>query len=703
MPSERPDVTVLLVQRLGPPDDRQVTAWEEALAAYDGTASVSYVWAGAGAAPARIELGTLGAAVPVLGIDGDAIVVVADASATPGPHLLERLVEQALAGADRVVDARVLPVELTLTDDRMRGYHLPEGTDPDAAVLEEERHPGDPEGAGDEDDDEDDEDDGSEDGDRATAPSPAPERSPSEHADESASAHEVLAGDGQPVRPRITGACVALRARHLAALGDVLAAEPSATSGAALVSAARARDLEVDVAVTAAVALPVHLDWDARVVGRVPAALGRAADWPATTHPAALPASSLGQLTARFGLPLPHAEAHPVPGPDDPFLTIVTRTQGRRLHCLEDMFTCLAAQTDRDFEVLVMAHRVDPQHLDAVRDVVASLPAWLREQVRVVPVERAGRAAPLNDGFEAARGHYVVALDDDDTVLAHYVATFRRAAEEGYGRLVRVVAARQDIAPVGSLDTACAVSVDDAFREWPMDFAMVAHLSNNYSPFMSVAFPRGAFHDLGMRFDEELNTTEDWDYIVRCATVLGVTSVREITCVYRWWVHTGSSREVHTKDEWDQTRLRVQARFEESVLLIQPIETRRMVEALSSTQRAAHKAHRLAREMATTNHHTNLRMIETEKARSAAARKQEVAERRVDKLRTDLQAAKQRAREQTARVRRLRARVQVEERLRLGRMATPSVPLDQLTTKQLEELLAAPPRRRGWRSLLGQR
>ena len=80
---------------------------------------------------------------------------------------------------------------------------------------------------------------------------------------------------------------------------------------------------------------------------------------------------------------------------------------------------------------------------------------------------------------------------------------------------------------------------------------------------MSVAFPRGAMHGLGMRFDETLDTTEDWDYC-RCAAALGVQSVREITCVYRWWVHTGSSREVHSKTEWDVARLRVQRRFERS-------------------------------------------------------------------------------------------------------------------------------------------
>ena len=65
--------------------------------------------------------------------------MVAEASATPGPHLVERLVDEVPSTRDGVVDARVLPVEVTLTDTRERGYHLSEGADPTATVLEEER------------------------------------------------------------------------------------------------------------------------------------------------------------------------------------------------------------------------------------------------------------------------------------------------------------------------------------------------------------------------------------------------------------------------------------------------------------------------------------------------------------------------------------------------------------------------------------
>jgi hypothetical protein len=659
VPRNLPSVTVLLVERDGPPSPRQHAAWQESVDAYGGAGRVHRVWAGTGSAPAGIDLGSLGAAADVLGLADADVVVVTEAVATPGPHVLERLVAD-LEGADpgTVVDARVLPVELTRVDDRDRGYHLDDGADASAEVLDEVRY-ADPNAT--------DEHDGDED----------PESGPGDDATErgtergtpvadGVSDDELTAQDDAVVHPRVTAACCALRAADLGPLEPVLLAEPDDRSGAALLTAASNRGIGVATARTAAVALPVRLDWDARVAGLVPQRPDRPVSWPEVTHPGLLAASSVGTLASQLGL-APVEEVVTTQPPGGPFLTIVTRTQGKRLHCLEDMFTCLAAQTDRDFEVLVMAHRIDEAEATPVRELVDSLPAWLRDAVRIVRVERPGRAAPLNEGFAAARGRYIVALDDDDTVLSHYVATFKARAATHDGQLLRVVAVRQDIAPVGDLDTLFPVSVDDPFREWPMDFALVAHLTANYSPFMSVAFPRGSFHDLGLRFDETLDTTEDWDFIVRCAALLGVSSIREITCVYRWWVHTGSSREVHSKAEWDEARLRVQRRFEESVLLLQPGETVRLVHSLERTRRAADKSHRMARDFATTLHETNLQMIETSNTLRAVTRKRDAAEARVEKLRGELKEARQRVRRQRQRLERLEERLEADQRARSDR------------------------------------
>ncbi|KRE93969.1 hypothetical protein ASG76_11160 [Nocardioides sp. Soil774] len=690
MPVDLPTVLIVLIERSSAPEPRQVEAWQEALEAYPGGGRIVRAWAGLGVVPAGIDYPTPAAAVAVLGVPADSPVVVAEAYAVPGPHLMERLVGEALLSPDRVVDARALPVELTRVSDRQRGYHLEDDTDPSAAFLQETRYPG-SDDEHDDPDDEDDEDDTDEaegeddegdpdeaEGDRAEDVGPGRD-------DAAMSSHDLRAQDGFVLQARVSGACCATRAAHVAALDDALLAEPSEVSGNALLDAAAARGIDVVVAETGVVSLPLRLGWDARIEGLVPVAADRPVEWDPATHPALLPGSALGALAQQLGL-RPAASADRATAADTPFLSIVTRTQGRRLHCLEDMLTCLAGQGDRDFEVLLMCHRTTTQELAAVRSVVDSAPGWLRSRVRVVEAERPGRAAPLNDGFTAARGRYVVALDDDDTVLAHYVATFKAAAAEHDGRVLRAVAVRQDVAPVGGIDTLCAVSVDDPFREWPMDFSLVDHLVANYSPFMTVAFPRGAFHDLGLRFDESLDTTEDWDLLVRCAAVLGVASVREVTSVYRWWVHTGSSRAVHSKAEWAAARKRVQSAFEQSVLLMSPEETQRTVASLRKAHKDSNTAHRMARRLATSQHHVILQMDEVKAAHDRAVEASHEWRERAKAAQDKVQEVRERLRKRHAR--QLALLREADLLLAERPHARPATSIVDLSPGDLEELVA---------------
>ena len=251
-----------------------------------------------------------------------------------------------------------------------------------------------------------------------------------------------------------------------------------------------------------------------------------------------------------------------------PFLSIVMRTQGTRLECLTEALTCLAGQTNTDFEVLVMGHRLTLEAQLGVERVIEDCPQWLRDQVRLVKVERGRRAAPLNEGFRAARGHYIAILDDDDIPFGHWVETFAKLAESAPGRLLRTVSAQQDIVSTTVLGEAAVRSVGTIEDRYPAHFDFVDHLRQNYTPNTAVAFPRGAFHDLGIHFDEALTTTEDWDFIMRTAATVGVASSPEITCLYHWWVKGQSSRTDHDTGEWQRNQQTILRKFDESPLLL---------------------------------------------------------------------------------------------------------------------------------------
>ena len=233
---------------------------------------------------------------------------------------------------------------------------------------------------------------------------------------------------------------------------------------------------------------------------------------------------------------------------------------------------CLAAQDSTDFEVLLVCHRAEPDDLQRVRALVAAQADGLRERIHVLTVDRPGRSAPLNDALEVARGRYVVILDDDDTVMAGWVTTFATLERAAPGRVLRSLAVRQEVSaevvdtPQGPVT--CPVSQGAPQRVWPDQFSLIDHLHINLSPCMTVAFPRGIFRDLGARYDESLDTTEDWDFLVRAAAIVGVVDSATVTAVYRWWTDGGSSRHEHDAGAWKAHHRAVEEGFDDLDVLL---------------------------------------------------------------------------------------------------------------------------------------
>jgi hypothetical protein len=279
----------------------------------------------------------------------------------------------------------------------------------------------------------------------------------------------------------------------------------------------------------------------------------------ATSVPAA---TSLGEVLARAGVePAAYAEG-------DCFLTVVMRTQGLRPRLFAEALASLGAQTDRDLEVIVVRHRAEPAAAAEVDAVVAAAPDWLRERTAVLDLDTGARGAPLNLGFDRAVGRYIVAFDDDDLVLPQWVATFRALHEQAPGRALRANALRQEVEAVQDDGQLVARELAAPREAWPLDFQLLDHLLVNHTPNMTIAFPREVFHDLGEQFDEALDTTEDWDFLLRAAALVGVATTDEFTAIYRWWETTESSRHVHDDAAWQDNHRVVQDRLDQRVLLL---------------------------------------------------------------------------------------------------------------------------------------
>jgi hypothetical protein len=279
-----------------------------------------------------------------------------------------------------------------------------------------------------------------------------------------------------------------------------------------------------------------------------------------------------------------------------PFLSIITRTQGLRPDTLRDVFLCLSGQSCIDFEHLVVGHRLSAETEEVVQSLIAENPDWLRQRTRFLKIDFGTRTAPLNFAFEMAAGQYVAVLDDDDLVLGHWVETFKTMAARHRGSILRSVAVYQKFDEVETeFGEPSSRAAGEILRLYPQDFDFFSHLQENRTPLIALAFPRAAFSDFGIRFDETLTTSEDWDYLMRAAAICGVESAPEITAIYRHWDKRSSSRTDHSSNEWLENQQYVREKHNQLHMLLAAGSAERLKQILDERDTLARAVRLLGR------------------------------------------------------------------------------------------------------------
>lgn len=258
-----------------------------------------------------------------------------------------------------------------------------------------------------------------------------------------------------------------------------------------------------------------------------------------------------------------------------PKLSIVMRTQARRVLAMGDALLCLAGQTDQDFELIIIGHSPETESIDftAVHELCARYQPFFDRAIQFAEVRGGKRAKPLNASLVYASGDHVAFFDDDDLLFANWVENF--TPESTRDQLIR---------------QGCAVQ-RNSFEEWPMGsgfravswpetpyparFMLIDHMGVNKSPFMSVAFPQ-AFFANGFRFDEDLDVCEDWDAILTGASQLPVASVEELGSIYRLWEGVETSYTSHDETDWGVASDRVIEKLNSRPMQLSPGEAREL-------------------------------------------------------------------------------------------------------------------------------
>lgn len=252
-----------------------------------------------------------------------------------------------------------------------------------------------------------------------------------------------------------------------------------------------------------------------------------------------------------------------------PFLSVITRTQGKRIEPLRETLLSLAGQSCDDFEVLIMGHNMELQNEKKVLQVIEETPGFLKQKIRFIPVTGGNRSTPINEGFKKARGSYAVIFDDDDLVFDNWVAAFKEKAQEYPGRVIHSYVVSQYWS-LEKDDSGREIlrSEDAPNNQFCKDFHFINELYGNSCPVLGLAFPLFPFKKMGFKFDETLDTTEDWDYLMSICDLCGVADVQEVTSMYRLWNNTENSHSLHDVEIWNTNRKKIQSRMKNRPLLL---------------------------------------------------------------------------------------------------------------------------------------
>ena len=175
-----------------------------------------------------------------------------------------------------------------------------------------------------------------------------------------------------------------------------------------------------------------------------------------------------------------------------PLISVVVRSQGRP--SLARSLASVASQTWRPLEIVIV---------NAGTSLIVPPPARPGLASRVIGGGPYDRPRAANAGLDAARGEWIVFLDDDDAFMPDHVESLWRAAA-GSGALVAYSA------------TQCLDEQGRTAKTLAMDFDRLKLYSLNYIQIGAALFSRTLVAE-GCRFDEEFECLQDWDFWLQLA------------------------------------------------------------------------------------------------------------------------------------------------------------------------------------------
>ncbi len=199
-----------------------------------------------------------------------------------------------------------------------------------------------------------------------------------------------------------------------------------------------------------------------------------------------------------------------------PLVSILIRSVDRVY--LAQALDSVALQTYPNIEVVVLAVRPGHRALDSH---CGKFP------LRLVPTDQPVlRSAAANRALDAARGQFLIFLDDDDWMMPGHVA---RLAEV----LTKFPQTHAVYTGIGLVDA----EGKPMGQTFDLPFDPIRQMAGNMTPIHAVLF-RAEVMGRGCRFDESLDRLEDWDFWLQIARLAPMVHLPGVSAVYR--IHESS-------------------------------------------------------------------------------------------------------------------------------------------------------------------
>jgi len=199
-------------------------------------------------------------------------------------------------------------------------------------------------------------------------------------------------------------------------------------------------------------------------------------------------------------------------------VSVIVRTKDRT-DCLSKAIKSVADQSFPNIELVVVNDGGEN-----IADILADNKKGAIRELKYLNFEKnQGRVNAANAGLQAAKGDFLIFLDDDDW--------FGNTHIEG---LANSLSDEQEVSIVYSSVT-CVELIDDKWVEhsiFDYPFDPVRLLVENYIPIHSALFSRSIL-DAGCRFDTEFDRLEDWDFWLQASAVSDFKHVKQNTAFYR--------------------------------------------------------------------------------------------------------------------------------------------------------------------------